>query len=51
VVSIADVQTIAAIYLDIRPLLHCPHADASGDGSISIQELQRAANEYLRGCP
>jgi hypothetical protein len=50
-VSIREVQGIAAIYLDMQSLLHCPGADRGGDGSVSIQELQRAANEYLRGCP
>lgn len=50
-VSIRDVQGIAAIYLDMQPVLSCQNADATGDGVVAIQELQRAANEYLIGCP
>jgi hypothetical protein len=50
-VSINEVQGIAAIYLGTRPLNICPSADASGDGLVSIHELQQAANQFLGGCP
>lgn len=50
-VTIDEVQTIAAIYLEMRGLAVCPNADAGGDGKVSIQEVQLAANEYLGACP
>jgi hypothetical protein len=50
-VAINEVQGLSAVFLGTQSLDYCPFADANLDGAISIEELQRAINLYLGGCP
>ncbi|MBW2236457.1 MAG: hypothetical protein JRG85_13800 [Deltaproteobacteria bacterium] len=50
-VTIDEVQTVINIFLGDEPLATCPAADASGDGTVDITEMQNAMNNHLQITP
>ena len=51
VVSIDELVTAVRIALAQSPLDTCPSADSSSDQRVTVDDLVRAVNAALRGCP
>jgi hypothetical protein len=50
-VEIAELLSVVNGALDNAPVSSCVVSDLDGDGQVSIDELMRAVNSALYGCP
>jgi len=50
-VEITDIVTLVNIALENLPASTCPFGDINQDGVVTIDEILKAVNNDLDGCP
>jgi hypothetical protein len=50
-VTVNELVTAVGFALESRPPLTCTAIDVNDDGQVTVEELVRAVNNALNGCP